>query len=130
MSTEHSVVLSVISYEKRDGRCPSCGETGLIYVCHGFGLDWPETQKIQHRCRPCAERDAGGPDRIWVKTTFPGLRQVWKTGRREWISEKKAEALRAARTKRAHRSDGTAQTAASGDAMECRAVSRLSGREK
>lgn len=75
-------VLSVLSYEKQAGRCPTCGAETLIYVCHGFGLPWPAGQTIQNRCKPCAIAEAGGEEHVWVKTAWPNLREAWETSRR------------------------------------------------
>jgi hypothetical protein len=67
--------MSILSYEKRDRPCPGCGVKRILFVCHGFGLDWP--RKIREYCKACALVAAGSEARIWVKTTFPKLRHVW-----------------------------------------------------
>lgn len=99
--SEQEYRLSVLSYERRDRKCPVCGNLGLIYVCHGFGLNWPETTKIQDRCKRCAIQDAGGEGHVWVKTTYRGLRDTWCSGRRPVASEERLAALQIARAKRA-----------------------------
>jgi hypothetical protein len=73
--------MSVLSYERRDGHCPTCDAHGIIYVCHGFKL-WPDKDIIRNRCKSCAIKDAGGEEFVWVKTTFQKLRQVWSSGQR------------------------------------------------
>lgn len=73
--------MSVLSYEKRERACPICGKAGIVFVCDGFSFAG-ERDKIRECCKACALSAAGGEEFVWVKTTFPKLREVWKTLRR------------------------------------------------
>lgn len=88
--------LTVLSYEKRPGRCPSCGASALLFVCHGHKV-WPERGQIQNRCKPCAVQEAGGEELVFVKSTFPGLRNVWTRNARPQATAAQAAALAAHR---------------------------------
>ena len=92
--------LSVLSYQKREGACSSCGAKGVIFVCDGFGLGWPRGEQIRELCKPCAINAAGGEEWIWAKTTFPRLLQVWKRERRPEASESQRRGLEKARAGR------------------------------
>lgn len=72
--------LTVLSYERRNGQCPRCSRVGILYVCHGFALPWPD--KIREYCKPCAIEEAGGEGFVALKTTVFELPRVWARGTR------------------------------------------------
>lgn len=87
--------LSVLSYDKRRSRCPGCESSGVVFVCDGHAMDWPRNEQVRELCKPCALAAAGGAARLWVRTTFPKLREVWASGKRPAVSANAAAALAA-----------------------------------
>lgn len=68
---EKGLVLSVLSADAEDSRCPTCGKTRIIYQHQDV-----QTRQIHAACKDCTLEKAGGRELIWVRTG--SLRETWR----------------------------------------------------
>lgn len=99
-------VLSVLNYGKRELACGTCGAVGLTYACHDARRREEGGGDVLRRCKGCAEEYAAAHGlTVYVKSTWPKLREVWKRNKRleadparvarleEWRAQNKRSAV-------------------------------------
>lgn len=89
-------LVTVMSYAKQDRTCDGCGQARLIY-----SADIHPERVVRDRCKNCLLQMAeeGGKE-LFVKSTWPKLRQVWEKDERLKATPEQARRLAVARTKR------------------------------
>jgi hypothetical protein len=89
--------ITILDTEDPGTPCRSCGSTGVVYTCHC----WREPERpLFALCKGCAERRAGGPDAIAVRSDRLGLLAGWQRGERARLTEKQLEQRRGASSAR------------------------------
>lgn len=77
---EKEARLSVLGTEPRGGKCPTCGQTAVIFNCHAFG---DPARPIVGLCKSCAIDRAGGEEKVLVRESASGLLETWRQNRRQ-----------------------------------------------
>jgi len=89
-------LVVIVSYDREDGICSSCREKRLIFQCYNAHLG-----TMNAWCKECAAEVGEATDgwELFVKTTWPRLRQVWEHNRRPEPDPKRQAVMRANRLK-------------------------------